>query len=137
VIVASRVAEAARMRWIPRDYRRLDIGAFQAANTRVWLRRDRRENAVTQHWRPPTVCGDPIGDRSVSGLERPITATDALALLRAAAGSQPCATCICDLDGNGRVSASDALRLLRVALGADLAIHCPPCPKPPSDVASQ
>jgi hypothetical protein len=128
VIVATRVNERGLMRWIDREYRRLPVPVFEEAKVRVWLRNDLEERAVSEERRPrSTTCGDPIGDRSLAGIERPLTATDALALLRAAAGSLDCLACACDLDGSGRVSASDALRLLRLALGAKLEIRCPPC----------
>jgi len=69
---------------------------------------------------PDSVCGD--ADESGT-----ITAPDALAILRAAVGSQSCDPCRCDSDGSNSVTAADALRILQVAVGLDRELGCPAC----------
>jgi len=66
---------------------------------------------------PPAgpACGDGDGD----GV---ITTEDAVVALQAAIGLGVCDLCVCDVDGNGRITAADA-RL--IAEGGPLA--CPPC----------
>lgn len=66
-------------------------------------------------------CGDADDSGSV-------TATDALAILRAAVGVDLCASCVCNVDGAGAgPSATDALRVLRVAVGQEEELSCIPC----------
>jgi hypothetical protein len=67
-----------------------------------------------------SACGDVSGDNA-------ITATDALAVLRAAVGLSVCELCICDADGSGTVAATDALRVLRAAGGQPVTLDCPAC----------
>lgn len=55
------------------------------------------------------------------------TATDALAVLRAAVGLLVCAPCVCDADSSGAITATDALIVLRAAVGIADARMCPPC----------
>jgi glucose/arabinose dehydrogenase len=66
-------------------------------------------------------CGAPL-----SGNSTPL-ASDALFILRAAVGTQPCEPCLCDTDGSTAVSATDALLSLKVAVGQSVAMDCPPC----------
>lgn len=56
-----------------------------------------------------------------------IFASDALVVLRAAVGSNPCGGCRCDVDHSGSVVSSDALRVLRNAVGQEAALECPCC----------
>lgn len=63
-------------------------------------------------------CGDANADGEV-------TASDALAILRASVGLSPCPEWQCDYDGSGGVSSADALRVLRVAIGSDDPPLCP------------
>jgi hypothetical protein len=89
---------------------------------------------------PTGTCGDPAGSSLRAEplnrqrvalhpgvLPRAITASDALAVLRTAVGSQTCELCVCDVDGSGAVSATDALITLKVAVGQSIALHCPAC----------
>jgi len=66
------------------------------------------------------VPGDVNGDGSV-------TASDALAGLGAALGTQQCLPCVCDLNGDGNISATDALIILNLAVGIPVAIDPPAC----------
>jgi hypothetical protein len=67
-------------------------------------------------------CGQPAstGDQP--------TASDALAVLRAAVGTESCAVCTCDADGSGGVAATDALAVLRRAVGLSVPLLCAACP---------
>ncbi|HYC01518.1 MAG TPA: dockerin type I repeat-containing protein [Candidatus Limnocylindrales bacterium] len=68
---------------------------------------------------PASECGDANNDSSV-------TASDALAVLRAAVGTfNDCPMSRCDADGNGSLTASDALRVLRRAVGTSVTMSCP------------
>jgi hypothetical protein len=53
------------------------------------------------------------------------TATDALAILRAAVGSRACELCVCDVNASGNIVASDALLALRRAVGGAIELICP------------
>jgi hypothetical protein len=63
-------------------------------------------------------CGQPVS----SGAQP--TATDALAVLRAAIGTLQCARCVCDVDGSNSVVATDALLTLKRAVGHDVSLAC-------------
>jgi hypothetical protein len=90
---------------------------------------------------PSGTCADPAGSslraladaraprrrRGAGEPARVVTASDALAVLRTAVGSQTCALCICDVDGSGSVSATDALITLKVAVGQAIDLDCPAC----------
>jgi hypothetical protein len=77
---------------------------------------------------PAGECGDPVAFvAGASAGASLVTAADALYVLRAAVGAEPCAACVCDVDGNGAVTASDALRALRRAVGHTVELTCPPC----------
>jgi len=67
----------------------------------------------------PLQCGDANMDGSV-------TATDALATLRAAVGIAPCLPCVCDADGSTAVSATDALVFLKFVVGQQVTLKCQP-----------
>ncbi len=54
-------------------------------------------------------------------------ASDAFAVLNAAAGARSCMMCVCDVDSSGTVSATDALSVLKKAVGYDMILHCPAC----------
>ena len=58
------------------------------------------------------LCGVPV-----SMSDTP-TASDALFILRAAVGSEPCEICVCDLNNDEIVTAADALNALKVAVGS-------------------
>ncbi len=62
-------------------------------------------------------CGDMDSDGAV-------TASDALAALRAATGTGTCALQVCDVDGSGDVSATDALKILEYALDPAVSMTC-------------
>lgn len=68
---------------------------------------------------PPRPCGD-IDDNGR------VTASDALAILKAAVGGPECddAGCYCNVDGNEKLSAADALFALKVAVGQPLIPQC-------------
>lgn len=66
-------------------------------------------------------CGDPANPPGV-------VSSDALLVLRAAVGSQPCDDCVCDVDRSGFVVSSDALAVLRHAVGQDVPLRCGCCP---------
>ncbi len=66
-------------------------------------------------------CGDPVNPVGV-------LSSDALIVLRAAVGSEPCDDCICDVDRSGVVVSSDALAVLRRAVGQDVVLQCGCCP---------
>jgi len=68
---------------------------------------------------PGAACGDMDDDGMV-------TASDALAVLRAGVGIARCDLSQCDYDGSGTISASDALEVLRAAIGAGQPASCPP-----------
>lgn len=63
-------------------------------------------------------CGDPNGDCK-------ILAADALRVLKAAVGLEPCPLHACDGNGDGKVTATDALRVLRLAVGVPVTLACP------------
>ena len=65
------------------------------------------------------VCGDV--DRNGQ-----VTTSDALGVLRAASGIQPCLPCICDANESGSLTAMDALMTLRSAVSQD-SLTCPAC----------
>jgi hypothetical protein len=65
-----------------------------------------------------TECGDLNDDGKLS-------ASDALAVLRAGVGALSCEDWRCDFDGSGAVSAADALAVLRAALGSGGVANCP------------
>jgi len=69
----------------------------------------------------PETCGDPID--SGSG----ITATDALAALKAAVGLSSCELCLCDVDGSSTIVATDALMILQASVGLPVKLRCPAC----------
>jgi hypothetical protein len=66
------------------------------------------------------IPGDVNGDGVVS-------ASDALAALGAALGSQQCLLCVCDLNGDGSISATDALLILNLAVGFSPPTNPPAC----------
>ena len=66
------------------------------------------------------LCGDAHEDESVN-------ASDALAVLRSAVGTQPCARAICDINRNGSITPADALSVLQYALGQDVSLLCGGC----------
>lgn len=63
-------------------------------------------------------CAHPISTGATT------TATDALAILRAAVGTRGCAPCVCDVDASGATVALDALLTLRAAVGEPIALMC-------------
>ncbi len=65
-------------------------------------------------------CAQPISTGAAP------TASDALAILRTAVGSQSCRLCVCDVDTSGAVVATDALLTLKRAVGQALVLECPP-----------
>ena len=67
-------------------------------------------------------CGDLNDDGAVS-------ASDALAALKAGVGLASCALWICDFNGSGTITAADALGVLQAAVGMPTA---PKCPSPPA-----
>ncbi len=80
---------------------------------------------------PTCVCGDPVGDGAnmankaaltTAGI---ITASDALAILKAAVGLLSCELCACDVDDSGMITATDALTVLGVAVGLGNTLDCP------------
>jgi hypothetical protein len=56
-----------------------------------------------------------------------ITATDALAILAAAAGATSCPRCVCDVDSSGEVVATDASTALLRSVGLNVDLICPAC----------
>jgi hypothetical protein len=66
------------------------------------------------------LCGDTNQDLNLS-------ASDALAALRASVGSSVCRLCICDANNNASVTAGDALAILREAVDIPQAMNCPSC----------
>ena len=64
-----------------------------------------------------STCGDFNNDGVV-------TATDALAILRAAVGSSECLPCVCDVDMSGAFTATDALAALQHAVGVLANLNC-------------
>ena len=77
---------------------------------------------------PPGTCLD--ADDVCKACAQPIssgastTATDALAILRAAVGTRDCSLCVCDVDGSGTTVALDALLALRAAVGEPIPLMC-------------
>lgn len=65
-------------------------------------------------------CADPTGDG--------VSAVDALLVLQAAVGTEICALCICDTDGDDTITATDALRALSFAVGLPVELSCTACP---------
>ncbi len=65
----------------------------------------------------------------MSGGVKP-SATDCLAVLRAAVGIGSCDVCVCDTSGNRDVKATDALQCLQNAVGQPVELNCPPCGAP-------
>lgn len=64
-------------------------------------------------------CAHPLSSTALP------TATDALAILRAAVGSRDCSPCVCDVNASGNIVASDALLALRAAVGESIELICP------------
>lgn len=74
---------------------------------------------------PYLLLGDfECGDGALNGN---VTATDALAALRAAIGSGDCPDCVCDANNSGSITASDALLILQYSVGQPLVLTCPDC----------
>jgi predicted outer membrane repeat protein len=68
-------------------------------------------------------CSDVLcGDANASGT---VSASDALAALRTAVGTDDCALHRCDYDASGDVQASDALAILRASVGQPVEPGCP------------
>ncbi len=90
--------------------------------SRIWCPGTTTTSTTTTTTIPPVAsCGDPTGDGR-------ITATDALAVLKAAVGTFSCQLCVCDLDDNGSTTATDALRALKKAVGQpSITLSCPAC----------
>ena len=65
-------------------------------------------------------CGD-------GALNGGVTATDALAALRAAVGSGECPLCVCDVNDSGSITASDSLTILQFSIGQPVPLTCPDC----------
>ncbi len=77
-------------------------------------------------------CGQPISNGAGP------TATDALAVLKAAVGLIACDFSVCDVNnGCGNITALDALIVLRVAVGEDIALNCVCSNREPVIVAPQ
>jgi len=75
-----------------------------------------------------TPCGNPMDTAPLAGAGHDtITASDAMAALRAAVGIQQCSVCVCDVDASGTVTATDALLILRFAVGQPVSLQCPSC----------
>jgi hypothetical protein len=55
------------------------------------------------------------------------TASDALAVLRAAVGTTECKLCVCDVDASGSIAATDALIALKKAIQQPVALNCIAC----------
>jgi hypothetical protein len=71
---------------------------------------------------PPPLCGQPVSQAG------PPTAADALAILYAGIGLEPCdEPCQCDVDGSGVISARDALFVLNAVVGLGASLDCPTC----------
>lgn len=85
-----------------------------------WVASDLDALYATPGTTAPSECGDATGDGDV-------TATDALAVLRAAVGAGNCRDCACDTNGDTSVTATDALVVLRLAVGLPVTPACPPC----------
>ena len=62
-------------------------------------------------------CGDVNEDGRFS-------ATDALAVLKAAVGGAGCLICVCDVDNTATITATDALKLLKFAVGQPVTLNC-------------
>lgn len=75
---------------------------------------------TTAFGKKPTECGDAF-------LNGGISASDALATLRASVGSLQRQLCICDVNRSGSISASDALFVLKKAVGQNVTLVCPSC----------
>ncbi|HEY2775318.1 MAG TPA: dockerin type I domain-containing protein, partial [Candidatus Binatia bacterium] len=75
-------------------------------------------NQTTTTTQACPVCGDVDGDCQ-------ILASDALAVLKAAVGSQTCELSICDFNGDGKITANDALATLKAAVGTGPEPKCP------------
>ena len=75
--------------------------------------------AVEANASPGPLCGD-------SNLNDSVTASDALAVLKAAVGGDECQQlpCVCDVNGSGTITASDALADLKRAVGQLLVLTC-------------
>jgi len=103
-----------------------DDSSFAAA----WISPDGDEFGIRAQWfcvlgADASGCGDtacPPVSRS-GGL----TASDALAVLKGAVGSQDCRLCVCDVNDSQNVTASDALLVLKKATGVDTQLSCPAC----------
>lgn len=72
----------------------------------------------------PGDCGKPTSTGTLAVSTNP-TASDGLAALRAAVGSEFCHVDICDVNDSGAVKASDALAILRKAVGVAITLNCP------------
>jgi hypothetical protein len=74
---------------------------------------------------PYLLLGDfDCGDGALNG---GVTATDALAALRAAVGSGECPLCVCDVNDSESITASDSLTILQFGIGQPVPLTCPDC----------
>lgn len=69
------------------------------------------------------VCAQPISGSASAGPK----AADALFILLTSVRLETCDVCLCDVDGDTRVTVTDALRALGAAVGLDVAMNCPLC----------
>jgi hypothetical protein len=71
--------------------------------------------------KPPPPCGAPQSHACNR------TASDALAILRAAVHITTCELCECDVDDTGTITATDALATLRFSVGQAVTLRCRAC----------
>jgi hypothetical protein len=71
--------------------------------------------------KPPPPCGAPVSHACNR------TASDALAILRAAVHITTCELCECDVDDTGTITATDALATLRFSVGQAVTLRCRAC----------
>lgn len=83
-----------------------------------WKATTTTTSTTTSTTAEPPMCGDLNGDGR-------LTASDALAALRAGVGVAACPLWTCDWNGSGSVTAADALAVLKAAVGAGGDPHCP------------
>jgi hypothetical protein len=67
-----------------------------------------------------SLCGNPHNSIGTG-----VTVTDALYILRAAVSLEPCALCVCDVNGTQDITAVDALNVLRLLVRLPQTLACP------------
>jgi hypothetical protein len=100
---------------------RMFVDGAETATANAVVRACNNADPTACEIKPPPPCAAPVTHACIR------SASDALAVLRAAVGSLQCLLCECDVDGSGGITAVDALATLRIAVGLPSILRCPAC----------